>query len=173
MLPTLITICVIIGASIFWVMSVQRRLVELDENVNNAMSQIGVQLSSRFDALVILLDLTRGYTKYEGDRLFEIIKSKRRVIMAKSTPNDVLSQEGVIYEGLCRVIRITEQHPEIKANQTYIIAIDVMQTFENMVRTSSLIYNDSVMKQNRELRKFPVSMIARILGFRQRDYLEE
>jgi LemA protein len=68
---------------------------------------------------------------------------------------------------------VTEQYPELKANQSYIKTMDAVQTFENMVRTSRLIYNDSVTKLNREIRMFPVSIIAWMLGFRQRDYLEE
>jgi len=54
-----------------WVISTQRRLVILDENVSNAMSQIGVQLSIRFDALTALLDLTQGYAKHESETLIE------------------------------------------------------------------------------------------------------
>ncbi len=172
-MPTLIVIAVIIAAIVLWVMSTQRRLVVLDENINNAMSQIGVQLSSRFDALTALLDLTKGYAKHESETLIETIKSRRSVITAKSTPNDVLRQEGVISEALGRIAMVTEQYPDLKANQNYIKTMDAVQIFENMVRTSRLIYNDSVTKLNREIRMFPVSMIAGILNFRQRDYLEE
>ncbi|MGI5997698.1 MAG: LemA family protein [Lutispora sp.] len=173
MLPTFIAIIAIIGVIILWVISTQRKLVILDENVSNAMSQIGVQLSSRFDALTALLDLTKGYAKHESETLIETIKSRRSVITAKSTPEDVLHQEGVISEALGRIAMVTEQYPELKANQTYIKTMGAVETFENMVRTSRLIYNDSVTKLNREIRMFPVSMIAGILGFRQRDYLEE
>lgn len=173
MLPTFITIIAIVALIILWVISTQRKLVVLDENVSNAMSQIGVQLSSRFDALTALLDLTKGYAKHESETLIETIKSRRRVITAKSTPDDVLRQEGIISEALGRIAMVTEQYPELKANETYIKTMDAVQTFENMVRTSRLIYNDSVTKLNREIRMFPVSIIAGALGFRQREYLEE
>ena len=173
MLPTFILITLIIVGIVLWIISTQRRLVVLDENTNNAMSQIGVQISSRFDALMALLDLTKGYAKHEGETLIETIKSKRSIITAKSTPDDVLRQEGVISEALARIAMVTEQYPELKANQNYIKTMDAVQTFENMVRISRLIYNDSVTKLNREIRMFPVSAFAGILGFRQRDYLEE
>jgi LemA protein len=173
MLATFIAIIAIASIIVIWTISTQRKLVVLDENVSNAMSQIGVQLSSRFDALTALLDLTKGYAKHESETLIETIKSRRSIITAKSTPDDVLRQEGIISEALGRIAMVTEQYPELKANQTYIKTMDAVQTFENMVRTSRLIYNDSVTKLNREVRMFPVSMIAGILGFRQRDYLEE
>ena len=173
MLPTIIAIIAIAVFIVFWAISTQRKLVVLDENISNAMSQIGVQLSSRFDALTALLDLTKGYAKHESETLIETIKSRRSVITAKSTPDDVLRQEGIISEALGRIAMVTEQYPELKANQTYTKTMDAVQTFENMVRTSRLIYNDSVTKLNREIRMFPVSMIAGMLGFQQRDYLEE
>ncbi len=173
MIPTIIAIIAIVVFIVLWVISTQRKLVVIDENISNAMSQIGVQLSSRFDALTALLDLTKGYAKHESETLIETIKSRRSVITAKSTPDDVLCQEGIISEALGRIAMVTEQYPELKANQTYTKTMDAVQTFENMVRTSRLIYNDSVTKLNREIRMFPVSMIAGMLGFKQRDYLEE
>lgn len=173
MLPTIITISAIVLLIVLWIIATQRRLVVLDENISNAMSQIGVQLSSRFDALSALLDLTKGYAKHESETLITTIKSRRSVITANSTPHDVLRQEGLISEALGRIAVVAEQYPELKANQTYIKTMEAVQTFENMVRTSRLIYNDSVTKLNREIRMFPVSMIAGMLGFRQRDYLEE
>jgi LemA protein len=170
---TLIAIIAVAAVIVLWIISTQRKLVVLDENISNAMSQIGVQLSSRFDALTALLDLTEGYAKHESETLIETIKSRRSVITAKSTPDDVLRQEGIITEALGRIAMVAEQYPELKANQSYIKTMDAVQTYENMVRTSRLIYNDSVTKLNREIRMFPVSLIAGMLGFRQRDYLEE
>ena len=155
-----------------WVMSTQRRLVVMDENINNAMSQIGVQLSSRFDALTALLDLAKGYAAHESQTLIETIKSRRSVITAKSTPQDVLQQEGVISEALGRISMVAERYPELKADKGYAKCMDAVDSYEKMVRTSRLIYNDSVTKLNREIRMFPVSLIAGMLGFRRRDYLE-
>ena len=169
-IPIIIALLVVLLAGC--VMSTQRRLVVMDENINNAMSQIGVQLSSRFDALTALLDLAKGYAAHESQTLIETIKSRRSVITAKSTPQDVLQQEGVISEALGRISMVAERYPELKADKGYAKCMDAVDSYEKMVRTSRLIYNDSVTKLNREIRMFPVSLIAGMLGFRQRDYLE-
>ena len=153
-----IILAVVVVLLIVWAIGVQRKLVVMDENINNAMSQIGVQLSSRFDALTALLDLTKGYAAHEAQTLIETIKSRRSVITAKSTPDDVLKQENVITEALGRIAMVAEQYPELKANENYI--------------KCRLIYNDSVTKLNRELRMFPTSLLGGLFGFRQRDYLE-
>lgn len=168
----IIIACAVILLLVAWAISCQRRLAVMDENVNNAMAQIGVQLSSRFDALTALLDLTKGYAAHESQTLIETIKSRRSVITAASTPDDVRRQEGVIAEALGRISVVTEKYPELKANENYIKCMNAVDSYEKMVRTSRLIYNDSVTKLNRELRIFPTSLLAGPFGFRQRDYLE-
>lgn len=168
----IIIIVVIIVFLVLWAVSCQRRLAVMDENINNAMAQIGVQLSSRFDALTALLDLTKGYAAHESQTLIETIKSRRSVITASSTPDDVIKQEGIISEALGRISMVAEQYPELKANESYIRCMNAVDSYEKMVRTSRLIYNDSVTKLNRNLRMFPTSLIAGAFGFRQRDYLE-
>lgn len=173
MMPIFLASIAIIVLIALWAISTQRKLVVLDENISNAMSQIGVQLSSRFDSLTALLDLAKTYAKHESETLIKTIKSRRIVITAKSTPEDVLRQEGIISESLCRIAMLSEHYPELMANETYITTMDAMQTFENMVRTSRLVYNDSVTKLNREIRMFPSAIIAGVLGFRQRNYLED
>ncbi len=171
MMPTLIVILVITVIIALWVFSAQRRLVMMDENINNAMSQIGVQLSNRFDALHALLDLTHECGWRECVTLIETINSSRSMITAKSTPDNVLAQEGIISEALAKMALVTEQYPELKDNPMYIKTMDAVQIYEKLIRNSRLIYNDSVIKLNREIRVFPVSIIARMLGIVKRDYL--
>lgn len=168
----IIAIIVIVFLAL-WVISCRRRLVVMDENVNNAMAQIGVQLSSRFDMLTALLDLTKEYAAHESQTLIETIKSRRSAITAASTPDDVLKQEGIISETLGCIFMVEEQYPELKVNENYTKYMNAMDSYEKMVRISRLIYNDGVTKLNRELRMFPTSLLAEVFGFRQRDYLEE
>jgi len=106
----------------------QRRLVMLDENVKNAMSQIGAQLSSRLDALTALVEVTRDYARPEGEALLEAVNAKRSLITAKSTPDDVRRQEEIISETLGRITKLTEQYPGLKDDQTYIKTMVAVQT---------------------------------------------
>lgn len=153
-----------------WIISVKRRLMTMNENVNNAMNQIGVQLSSCFDALIALLDLTGIYVAYESLKLKETIQAKRRVIGAKSSPEEVVGQEKVITETLERIALIAERCPELETDQNYAKCRDAVNSYEKMMRTGRLIYNDSVAKLNRTIRRIPTVLIAGILGFHQRDY---
>ena len=71
-----------------------------------------------------------------------------------------------------RISMVAERYPELKADKNYAKCMDAVDSYEKMVRTSRLIYNDSVTKLNREIRMFPTSLVAGALGFHARDYLE-
>lgn len=167
-----IIVAAIVIVAILWLISTQRKLVVLDENINNALSQIGVQLSSRFDALTSLLELTQGYAAHESETLRETIAARRSVITASSSAKDVAEQENLITEALGKISMVAEQYPDLKANQNYMQTMEAVEKYENSVRASRLVYNDSVTKLNRAVRMFPTSLIAGMLGFKMRDYLE-
>ncbi len=167
----LIVIGAILLIIVLWFVSAQRKLVAMDENINNAMSQIGVQLSSRWDALGALLDLTKGYAEHEYKTLADTIKM-RTSITAASSPADVNKQENILTEAMGRIMAVAESYPELKANENYIKTMDSVNEYEQMVRRSRLVYNDSVTKLNRAIRMFPTSIAAGILHIGARDYLE-
>lgn len=166
-------ILAIIVILVLWFISAQRRLVAMDENINNALSAIGVQLSSRFDALTALLDLTKGYAKHESETLLNTVKARRTVITASSSPKEVEEQENVITEALGRINAVAEQYPQLKADETYLKTMDSVNSYEKSVRASRLVYNDSVTKLNRAIRMFPTSVAASMLHIEKRDYLAE
>ena len=154
-----------------WFISTQRALAMLDENVSNAMSQIGVQLSRRWDALSSLLDLTKRYAEYEYKTLSETIKA-RRPITVESSAKDAAAQDNMLTQAIGRIMAVAEQYPDLKADASYQKTMDSVNLYEGMVRQSRMIYNDSVTKLNRQIRMFPTSMVAGMLGFGKRDYLE-
>lgn len=162
---------VILVLVVLWFIFTQRKLVAMDENINNAMSQIGVQLSSRWDALTALLDLTKGYAEHEYKTLSDTIRM-RSTITAKSTAAEVNDQENILTEAMGRIMAVAESYPDLKANENYIKTMDNVNDYEKMVRQSRLIYNDSVTKLNRAIRMFPTSLVAGMLGVTSRDYLE-
>ena len=135
------------------------------------MSQISIQLSSRWDSLTSLLELTKEYAALEGETFTKIIQA-RQLITKDSSPEDINKQEELITEALERVNAIAEHYPELKGDVNYIKTINGVKQYENMLRVSRLIYNDSVAKLNREISMFPALLIACVLGFRKRTYLE-
>ena len=167
----IIVLVVIVVLIALWFISVQRTLVSLDENVNNAMNQIGVNLTSRFDALTSLLDLVKGYNEHEYNTLSDVIKM-RTTIGGTSKAADVETQENIITEAMGKIMAVAESYPDLKANTNYQNLMNSLNDYETKVRQSRLVYNDSVTKLNRTIRMFPISMVAPMCGIVARDYLQ-
>lgn len=163
----------VIALSGLWIFMVRQKLTAMNENINTAMDQIGIQLSSRLEALNVLVDLVKGYTNCEAKKLMQILGSHCNVITETSAPDEILKQECVIAEAMKRIFMVAEQYPELKTNEKYGKCINAVDSYGKMMCTSRLIYNDSVTKWNREIRTFPVSLVSGILGFHQRAYFEE
>lgn len=168
----LIIIFLVMVLLTIWIISAQRKLTIMDENVSNAMSQIGIQLSSRVDALTALLDLVRDYGDQEIQTLYDRLRLSHFAFTAQSTPEEIGGQEKMIAEALERVSYVAECYPDLKEEESYRKRISALDSYEKMMRTSCLIYNDSVTKLNSAIRMFPTNLIAGMLGFHQREYME-
>ncbi len=171
-LMELIIIGAVLAVLIIWSMTIRRRMAAMDENINSAMGQLGVQLASQTDALDALIGLTLGYADRESGALLESARERCCVITATSDPEEVRRQEKLIRETLECIFLVAEQHPALKADADYIRYRNAADSYGRMVCTGALIYNDSVAKLNRELRVFPVSLAAGLFGFHRREYLE-
>lgn len=154
-----------------WVISVHRTLKAMDENIFNAMSQFSIQLSSKWDTLTLLLELTKGYADHECESLAQNIQARRSITM-DSTPEDISKQESMITEAVEKITAIAENYPDLNEDNNYIKMINGVKQYENMLRVSRLIYNDSVSKLNRTIHMFPTFLIAGAMGFKYRAYLE-
>ena len=157
---------------VIWAVFVQRRLAEMQANIKNAMKNIAMLFSSRFDVLTELLELTENYAERESTALMEIVKARRGIITENSQPTDVLQQEGAIAEILERILAVAEKYPELKNDENYLKCVNAAANCEKLVRSGRLVYNDSVTKLNREIKMFPISLLAGIFGFHRMDYLE-
>lgn len=165
-----IIIISIIVLVVLWAISTQRSLVVLDENVTNALNQINVVLSSRFDALTQLFNLVKGYNEHEYKTLVDLTKM-RQGINKDSTAKDIEGQESIFSNAMKQFVAVAENYPELKSNENYKNIMNSLNEYEDKVRTTRLVYNDTVTKLNRTIRMFPTSLIAPMFGIHSRDYL--
>lgn len=171
-MKSLVIVILLLILLLIWILLTRKNLVAVDENVNLAMGQLGVQVSSQFDAAILLADLVRAYAPEDGERLKKMIQTEYRILTARSVPSDVLKQGHVIQKVLAEISDISEKCPELKADRGYAKCLYAVESYNKMVRTSRLIYNDSVARYNRTIRMVPACLIAGMLGFHKRDYLE-
>ena len=171
-MATIILIIVIVLAVLVvgYIITTQRELVHLDELCKNATSQIAVQLNSRWDAITALAKTAAQYAKHESETLINTIRERRQGNV--TTAEQVNEQQSAISQVLGRLIAIGEAYPELKANSLYQEAMDGMRDYEEKVRLSRMVYNDTATKMNRMVRQWPSSFVAGLLHFTERAYLE-
>ena len=168
MIPALIVIVLLVVIVIGYFVSTQRSLVNLDEMCKNALSQIEVQLNSRWDAMLALAQTAAQYAKHESETLIEVIRQRRGEDV--NSPAAVNEQQGALQQVMGRLIAIGEAYPDLKAADLYKEVTEGVRQYEEHVRMSRMIYNDTATKMNR--RQWPSSIVASMLNFSQRDYLK-
>ena len=151
--------------------STQRSLVSLDEMCKNALSQIEVQLNSRFDAVVALAKTAAQYAKHESETIIQTIEARGGHTSA-ATPAGINAQSDLLGQMMSRLNVVVEQYPELKASELYQKAQEGQAQYEENVRMSRMVYNDTATKMNRMVRQWPSSIVAQMLHFDVKDYLK-
>ena len=170
---TAIIIIAVVVLLVLWVISIQNKLVKSDELCKNALKQINVQQVTRYDAIKALVKLTREYASYESETLQKVIEARRITTSAAPTVAEINANEAALNSALSRLIAVAEQYPELKANTSYQETMQSIKGYEENVRLSRMTFNDTVTRYNNEVRVFPSSLVASLLGFPQREYLAE
>lgn len=165
-------ILIVVALIVLWFIKVQRTLVNKDELCKNALSQIGVQQNSRWDALTGLVELIKSYNEHEYNTLKDVI-SARKQLSADSSVEDIQAAENGIANAMKQINVVLEQYPDLKASENYQKAMESVNQYENLVRTSRMVYNDTVTNYNKVVRQFPDSIVAGMLHFDAKSYLQE
>ena len=172
MSTALIIIIVLAVIVIGYFISTQRSLVNLDELCKNALSQIEVQLNSRFDAVVALAKAAAQYAKHESETILETIQARGgNSGVAANTPAAINAQTDLLSQMMGKLNVVVERYPELKASDLYKETQEGMKQYEEHVRMSRMIYNDTATKMNRMVRQWPSSIVASMLHFDQKEYL--
>ena len=151
--------------------STQRSLVSLDEMCKNALSQIEVQLNSRFDAVIALAKTAAQYAKHESETIIQTIEARGGHTSA-ATPAGINAQSDLLGQMMSRLNVVVEQYPELKASELYQNAQAGQTEYEENVRMSRMVDNDTATKMNRMVRQWPSSIVAQMLHFDVKDYLK-
>ena len=170
---TFIIVIALVVLLVLWVISVQNKLVKSDEICNNALKQINVQQISRYDALQALVKLTREYAGYEAETLQKVVEARKITSSPTPTAAEINANEQALTEIAARLIAVAEAYPELKANQNYQDTMHSIKEYEENVRLSRMTFNDTVTRFNQQVRVFPASLVAGMLGFAKREYLAD
>ncbi len=146
-------------------------LVTMDENVNEAWSQVENVLQRRYDLIPNLVETVKGYASHEREVLTEVTKARASVGQA-NTRSEQIESNNQLSSALSRLLVVVERYPDLKANQNFIRLQDELAGTENRIAVERRRYNEQVRNYNQKVRQFPTNIIAGMFGFEKRPYFE-
>lgn len=175
----IITIVVIVLVAL-WGISSYNGLVGMDENVSNQWANVETQYQRRSDLIPNLVNTVKGYAKHESQTLEAVMAARSQATQVKIDPSNCTPQQLAAYQkaqgdvttALGKLLAITENYPDLKANQNFLELQSQLEGTENRINVARKDFNNSAKEYNTSLRRFPRNIIASMFGFEKRNYFE-
>ncbi len=164
-------ICAIVVVIIIAVIAMYNGLVQARIKVDNAWSQIDVQLQRRFDLIPNFVETVKGYMAHESET-FEKIAQLRTSWANTESVSEKASLDNQLSSALKTIMAVSENYPDLKANQNFSELSEELRNTENKISFSRQFYNDTVAMYNTKLEVFPSNLIAGMFNFKARDLFE-
>ena len=150
---------------IAFVVGMYNSLVRGRNETKNSWAQIDVQLKRRHDLVPNLVETVKGYASHESKTLESVIAARSQAVAAP-TVDARIAAEGQLSQALGRLMVVTEQYPDLKANQNFLALQEELTSTENKISFARQAYNDSATSYNTRIETFPSNVIAGNFGFK-------
>jgi LemA protein len=168
----LIIVIVVVVILVGWLILSYNGLVRSRNQVENAWSQIDVQLKRRLDLIPNLVETVKGYAAHERETLEAVIQARNMAIAAPDTPPAQAEADNVLTGALRQVFALSESYPDLKANQNFLALQEELTATEGRVAYARQFYNDSVLTYDNKLESFPTVLLAKAFNFEPKEYFE-
>jgi len=174
----LVPVLVVVGVIVVLIVAVgiylwatYNSLVQLGVRVDEAWSDITVQLKRRADLIPNLIDTVKGYAAHEK-AVFENVTRARAETLSASTPGEAGAAEGHLQQALKSLFAVAEAYPQLQASQNFLQLQSALVDTEDKIQASRRFYNGGVRELNTKIKVFPNNLFARNLGFTEREFFE-
>jgi LemA protein len=166
-------VIVVVAVVALFLWSAFNGLVRSRNQVDNAWSQIDVQLKRRHDLIPNLVESVKGYMQFEQDTLTKVTNARAAAVAAGAQgPAAQAQAENTLTSTLRSLFAVVENYPDLKANQNVVALQEELTTTENKISFARQFYNDSVMTYNTKIQSFPANTIAGMFNFTSRQFFE-
>ncbi|NCC98186.1 MAG: LemA family protein [Bacteroidia bacterium] len=168
----------VVAAIVIWIFSSYNGMITMEESVNSSWSQVENQYQRRMDLIPNLVNTVKGYAAHEEGTLTAVVEARAKATNLTVDINDAESlakyqeTQGELSKAMSRLMMITENYPDLKANQNFLQLQAQLEGTENRISTERKRFNEAVQTFNTSIRRFPNSIIAGIFGFAQKPYFE-
>lgn len=175
-----IIIIVVAVVAIIWCVTSYNGLVKMDEGVGTAWSNVENQYQRRADLIPNLVNTVKGYASHEKETLDAVVSARSRATQMTVSANDLTPEklqayqkaQGEVGAALGRLLAITENYPDLKANQNFLELQAQLEGTENRISVERRNFNEAAKEYNTAIRTFPRNLIAGMFGFEKRPYFE-
>jgi LemA protein len=165
----LIVVLAVVVLMALYVAFAYNGLVSLRNRIENAWSQIDVQLHRRYDLIPNLVETVKGYAAHEKETLERVISARNAGIGAQ-TVEDQAQAENMLTGALKSLFALSEAYPDLKANQNFLQLQEELTGTEGRIAYARQFYNDTVYRYNTKIQSFPSNILANMFRFGPREY---
>lgn len=174
-----IVIAVILGGFL-WVKGAYNNMVTADEGVSAAWAQVENVYQRRADLIPNLVSTVKGYAEHESATFEDVTAARAKATQIIVNPSELEPEEiaefnkaqGELSSALGRLLMITENYPDLKANQNFRDLQAQLEGTENRIATERMKFNEAAQKYNTMIRRFPDNIIASMFDFEKKGYFE-
>lgn len=167
---TTIIMIIALALIVLWAATTYNKLVSLRMNVKEGYSTIDVFLKKRYDLIPNLVETVKGYASHEKETLNQVILARGNAV--SSSPEDKSKYEGELSNALSRLLMISENYPELKADTQFINLQNELQNIESEIEKSRRYYNGTVKELNKVIQTIPSCIIASLFRFKEEKFFE-
>jgi LemA protein len=175
-----IIILVIVAAVAIWAISAYNSMVKMEEGVESAWAQVENVYQRRADLIPNLVATVKGYAAHESETLESVIAARSKATQITVDPQDLSAEalkkyqaaQGELGAALGKLLAITENYPDLKANQNFLELQSQLEGTENRITVERQKFNDVAKEYNTGIRKFPKNILAGMFGFERKAYFE-
>lgn len=165
-------ILILLVVLILWLIFTYNRLIRFKNRVNEALSDIDVQLKRRYDLIPNLVETVKGYMQHEKNVLENITMARSAIMNAGSDLHKKAEADNMLSNALKNLFAVAENYPDLKASANFLKLQDELSDTENKIQAARRFYNTNVRDFNTLIQVFPTNLIARILGFSAFEFFE-
>ena len=176
----IIVIVAVLAAIVFWFVGKYNAMVSADENVKTAWAQVENQYQRRSDLIPNLVATVKGYAAHESQVLESVVEARAKATQVVVDPSRTSAQElaafqaaqGELSQALGRLLAVSENYPDLKANQNFLELQSQLEGTENRIAVARNAFNEAAKTYNMLVRRFPGNIVASMFGFEQKAYFE-
>jgi LemA protein len=161
----------VIALAVIFGITQYNKLIRLNVSVDEAFSQIEVQLKRRSDLIPNLVETVKGYASHEKEAFEKVVAARAKATSATGV-QDVAAADGALTQALRGLLAVAEAYPDLKASANFLQLQEELATTENKVAFSRQFYNDSVRSLNQTIKTFPGNLFGGVAKVNEREFYE-